>query len=168
MPKETRAEVFVKSWSKRFMYVAMAAVAIMLIVSVIDMVGLKLLAKPIPGGVDIIGLVAVFIASFGISTTELVGGHVRLDLGLVFLPKRMQDFCRKLSHILSIFLFVLLLFASIKYAISLMKSGEASMTIAIPFYPFVLSLVVGCIPILLVFVMELIKPEQIKKEVDKL
>jgi TRAP-type C4-dicarboxylate transport system permease small subunit len=161
---------FVKLWAKRFSYVGYAACLSMLCLSVIDIVGSKLFSRPLNGAFDIISLVAVLVAAFPIASTELAGGHVRLDLGLVFLPKSLQKFCRLLANLLSLGLVVLLVYASIRFGIKMLITHEATMTLAVPLYPFVFALVLGCLPLLLVFLLELKEPGALdaEKEGDRL
>ena len=170
MPEEKGLEKFVKQWSKWFNYIGYAACMLMLCLSVIDIVGSKIFRWPLPGSIDTISLIAVLIAVFPLASTELVGGHVRLDLGLIFLTPRMRKICQALANILSLVLVVLLIYSSMKYGIKLLVTGEASMTVAIPFYPFVFATVIACLPLLLVFVLELTKPETLEaeKEGDRL
>jgi TRAP-type C4-dicarboxylate transport system permease small subunit len=170
MPEEKGFEKFVKRWSKRFNYVGYAACMLLLCLSVIDILTGKLFRWPLPGVFDIAGLIAVLIAAFPLASTELAGGHVRLDLGLVFLPKRIRRFCQLFANTLSLALVILLIYSSVKYGIKLLVTGEASMTVAIPFFPFVFAIVLGCLPLVLVFVLELTKPEAVEaeKEGDRL
>lgn len=159
---------FLKQWAKCFNVVGYAGCALMLCLSVIDIVGSKFFLWPLPGGADVIGLTALLVAAFPIASTELSGGHVRLDIGLAFLPKRAKTACQRIGNILGVFLFVLIILASMKYAMSLQRTGEASMTVAIPLFPFAYAIALSCIPTLLVLVLEVIKPEKVQKEVDKI
>ncbi len=117
-----------------------------------------------------VSLIAVLVAAFPIASTELAGGHVRLDLGLVFLPKSLQKFCRFLANVLSLGLVVLLIYASVRFGIKMLVTHEATMTLAIPLFPFVFAFVLGCLPLLLVLFLELKKPEAVEteKEGDRL
>jgi len=170
MQSDSAFDRFVKLWAKRFSYVGYAACGSMLCLSVVDIVGSKLFSWPLPGAFDMISLIAILVTAFPFASTELVGGHVRLDLGLIFLPKKAQRFCRNLANLLSLFLVVLLVYSSIRFGIKMVVTREASMTLAIPFYPFVFALILGLIPALLVFFMELKKPEALEadKEGDRL
>jgi TRAP-type C4-dicarboxylate transport system permease small subunit len=164
MAEKKGLEGFVRRWSRWFSYVGYAACLLMLCISVIDILGSKLLRWPLPGAFDVVGLIALLVAAFSIAETELVGGHVRLDLGLVFLPKAMKRVCQVVANLLSFVLIVLLIFSSVKYGIKLLLTGEASMTVAIPFFPFAFAIVLGCLPVLLVLYLEIAKPKAIEEE----
>lgn len=164
MPEDKGSERFIKLWSRRISLVSMVGLGVMLIVSLIDIIGSKFFLWPFPGGMDIVSLIAVIVIAFAIATTELIGGHVRLDLGLGLLPKSIKALCQKIGHVLSIIIFLLLMYASMIYGVSLLKSGEGSMTVGIPFYPFVFVITFACVPVVLVLLIELIKPEKVEKE----
>jgi TRAP-type C4-dicarboxylate transport system permease small subunit len=168
MPAENRFERFVKQWAKWSSFVAYVGCALMLILSVIDIVGAKLFRWPLPGGVDAIGLLAVLVAALPLASTELTGGHVRLDLGLAFLPKRIKTICQRVGNVFSLILFIFLIVSSFKYGVAMQTTGEASMTVAIPFAPFVFAIVLACLPVLLVLLLEIKRPESVEKEVDKI
>jgi TRAP-type C4-dicarboxylate transport system permease small subunit len=158
----------VKRWSLWFNFVAYAGCALMLSLSVVDIVGSKIFSWPLPGGADVIGLIAVLVAALPIAATELSGGHVRLDLVLAFLPKKIRVAFRRIGTLLSLVLFLLIAIASMKYGLSLQNTGEASMTVAIPFFPFVYAIVLACIPTLLVLIIELFASENAEKEGDQI
>jgi TRAP-type C4-dicarboxylate transport system permease small subunit len=138
--------------------------------SVIDIIGSKLFSWPLPGAFDLVGLIAVLIGAFPLASTELAGGHVRLDLGLIFLPTKMKRFCQILANILSLALVLLLIYSSMRFGFKMFITKEATMTVAIPLFPFVFALVLACFPFLLVFFLEIKKPEDIEaeKEGDRL
>ncbi len=163
MKTEKGSVIFARRWGGRFNFVAYGACSLMLCLSVIDILGAKLFAWPLPGAADVVGLLAVLVAAFPIASTELSGGHVRLDLGLVYLPKRMKAFFQGVGNALSVALFVLMIIAFTKYGINMQKTGEASMTVAVPFYPFVYAIVISCLLALFVLILELVRSVNTEK-----
>jgi len=163
-------ERFVRLWAKRFNYVGYVACALMLCISTVDILGGKLFSWPLSGAFDMVGLLAILVGAFPIASTELVGGHVRLDMGLVFLPKKIKKFCQILANVLSLGLVGLLIYSSVGFGIKMLVTGEATMTVAIPLFPFVFAFVLACLPALLVFFLELKLPETLEaeKEGDRL
>jgi bacteriorhodopsin len=62
-----------------------------------------------------------------------------------------------ISSFLSLVLFVLVLWQSYVYGQSLQRAGEIGSTSHLPFYPFAYLIAFCCIPVCLVFLMEVLK-----------
>jgi TRAP-type C4-dicarboxylate transport system permease small subunit len=140
-----------------FNWVCMAAIALMLAVSVVDIVGTRFFSWPVPGSIDFIGLLLLLISAYGVSKTELMKRHIRVDSLTVHLSPRSQHFCDAFSAVFSFVLWAVVVGSSVKYGIMLYGSKEGSATLLIPLFPFVLAMSLGCLPILLVIVAQFIR-----------
>jgi len=111
--------------------------ALVLILSVIDIIGNRLFKFPLPGGYDIIGLLAVPTITFAIAQVQKERGHIEVEI----LEERLRPLARKIVNtvvnILGIFLWSVITWRSFDYGIYIINSGQVSMTISAPLFPFI-------------------------------
>jgi TRAP-type C4-dicarboxylate transport system permease small subunit len=148
-PRFSRLAELLSEWSS---WVSIVAIALVLCVGAVDIVTAKLFDKPVPGAIDIIGLLLVLVSAFGLSETELLKRHIRVDFVTMRLPGRLRYVCEAISAFISFAIWALIIWSSVKYALMLRISKEGSHTLVIPYFPFVLAMALGCIPILLVII----------------
>jgi TRAP-type C4-dicarboxylate transport system permease small subunit len=131
------------------------ALALLLCVSVVDVVASKLFSWPVPGSIDIIGLLAVLAVAFGMAKTEMFARNIRVDFLVMRLPAKIQNVCGVIDAILGFILWAFVIWSSLNYTILLHRSNEGSPTLVIPYYPFAFAIAVGCVPLLMVLVYQL-------------
>jgi TRAP-type C4-dicarboxylate transport system permease small subunit len=141
---------FAKRVSEWFSRVSIVAIALILCLSAVDIVGSKLFSWPLPGSIDLIGLFLVLASAFGIAQAEIFERHIRIDFFTARLPKRLRSFCSATSAAISFALWVLVIWGSVKYAVILQGSKEGSSTILIPYFPFALAVALGSVSLALV------------------
>jgi TRAP-type C4-dicarboxylate transport system permease small subunit len=160
-----RLEKWAKLISHWIVWVGGAGVIVMLGLTIADIIGIKILHSPIPGGIEMVGFLGVIITAFGMAYTQAEHGNIQVEFFVTRLPKRIGAVCAVFIALLGFILFALLAWQSVKYGISLQQSGEVSMTSRIPFYPFVYSIAFCSIPVCFVLLVEIMK--NIKKVVNK-
>jgi TRAP-type C4-dicarboxylate transport system permease small subunit len=111
--------------------------------------------KPIPGTFELVCYLGVVAVSFAMAHTSVEDGHVAVSLLVRLLPKRGQAIVGSITSFFSIFFFAMISWRSVMYANSLKETGEVSLTLQLPFYPFVygvgFSAAVVCLVILTAF-----------------
>jgi len=130
--------------------IAGAAIIIMMLLSTADVLlrlGVPLSSKlegwfssflkPIPGTYELVSFLGTVAAAFAMAHTSIKGGHVSVSLVTRLLPKRVRIVVRIITNSLALVLFGLLTWRSILYAEELNFFGEVSMTLQLPYYPFV-------------------------------
>jgi len=147
-------ERFVKRWADRFNYLALAAIAGMLGVIVVDILGSKLFRVPLLGSMDIIGLLGLVAASFSLARTEVFKQHVRVDFLLIMLKPRTQAITGIVNNIIALALIALLIWRSVVYGMDMQASMTSSPTLRIPSFPFGYAIAFACIPLFLVLLFE--------------
>ncbi len=115
----------------------------MLVLIVADVVGIKVLSHPVPGGIEIVSFLAVIAVAFAVGYTQVLRGHVAVDFIVDQFPRRVKLAIDVLMTFFSVCLFGLMSYYSVKYAAKLSATSEVSMTQKIPFYPFVYAMA-GC------------------------
>lgn len=130
---------------------------LMLIVIVADIIGAKLFKWPIPGGIDIVGLLGVVVIAFAIAQTQVIHGHIEVEFFVMRLPEKARNVIAGIIYSLGMLLFVLLGWQSYDFGHTLQASGEVSMTVGIPVYPFVYGIAFSCIVVFLVLLLQYLK-----------
>jgi TRAP-type C4-dicarboxylate transport system permease small subunit len=141
------------SWTNGILnWVAGIALGVMMIITVVDVVGSKFFKWPLPGGIELIGFMAIIVAAFPIAYTQLKRGHIEVEYFVEKMPLRAREVIYGIVTVLGIGLFTVLAWRCYDLGRSLQESGEVSMTQGIPFYPFVYALAFCCLPVCVVMI----------------
>jgi TRAP-type C4-dicarboxylate transport system permease small subunit len=139
----TRLGRWIDTIGGKFNYVACVAVVVMMLLTCADVI-LRLFGHPILGTYEMIGFSGAVVISFALAYTSLEHGHIAVELLVDHLPKRLQVFINGINSLIGTALFSLIAWQSFVYAGDLSESGEVSLTLQIPTYPFVYGISVGC------------------------
>ena len=145
-----RFESRVKKISEYMSLIAGAAIIVMMLLSTADVL-LRLggplfsklewralsFLKPIPGTYELVSFLGTVAAAFAMAHTSIKGSHVSVSLVTRLLPNRVRSIIRLITDSLALVLFGLLSWRSILYAKELRFCGEVSMTLQLPYYPFI-------------------------------
>jgi TRAP-type C4-dicarboxylate transport system permease small subunit len=148
---------FTSSFSRSLELVGVVGILLMFLVNFIDVVGAKLFLWPFPGSVEIISFSQIVAIAPAIAFTLIIGRHIRVEFIIDRFPKRIRAGISSISSFLSLILFVLILWQSYLYGVSLQQSGEIGSTSHLPFYPFAFLIAFCSIPICLAFLIEVLK-----------
>ena len=151
-----RFEKIVLFLARSFNWVASAAIAAMMFLTTAD-VGLRLLRRPIPGTYEIVGFLGALAISFSLAYTSVEKGHIAVDLLIERFSGRVQAGVQACNDFFSSALFAMIAWQSTVYASHLSQSGEVSLTLQLPLYPFVYGIAVGCALLCLYLVSTLIR-----------
>ncbi len=138
-------------------WVACASLVSMVVLVLIDICGNKFFKVPLTGGIELVSLLSVVAISFAIAETQIVHGHIEVEMLVRKLPRMPQKVIAVIVHCFSICLFLILAWQSYTYGLALQSSGEVSMTIRLPYYPFVWGLGLCSLVVVLVLIMQMIK-----------
>ena len=148
---------FTRSFSRSLEWLGVIGFLLMFLVNLIDVVGAKLFTWPLPGSVEIISFSQIVAIAPAIAFTLILGRHIRVEFIVDRFPKRIRATISSISSFLSLILFVLLLWQSFLYGVSLQRAGEIGSTSHLSFYPFAYLIAFCSIPVCLVFLMEVLK-----------
>lgn len=152
----TRLGRWIDTIGGKFNYVACAAVVVMMLLTCADVI-LRLFGHPILGTYEMIGLSGVVVISFALAYTSLEKGHIAVELLVESLPKGLQVFINGFNSLIGAALFSLVAWQTFLYAGDLRGSGEVSLTLQIPTYPFVYGISLGCGLLCLVLLVDSIR-----------
>jgi len=149
-----RLEKQVDNISSVFNWLAALAVLVMMLLTCADVI-LRFFRHPIPGTYEIVGLMGTVAVSFALAHTTATKGHIMVEFLTRRMPQRVQLVITAAGELLSAVLFGILARQSIIYALDLKRTGEVSLTVEIPIYPFVFSIAVGCLLVCVVLLADL-------------
>lgn len=128
----------------------------MMLSTVIDVVGAKAFKWPLPVGTEAVYLFQVIAIAGAIAFAQIDGRHIRVELFVDRLPGRARAIVKSLAALLSLALFVILLWESYDYGQALRLAKDVTATSKIPLFPFAFWLTLSFIPVCLVLLGELL------------
>ena len=153
MVRLERAVTVTSGW---FNYAACLAVVVMMLLSCTD-VAMRLFGVPIPGAYEMVGFLGAVIVSFALAYTSLQRGHVAVEIIFEKLPARGQYFVEAAGNLAGATIFALIAWQSLVYGTDLRQSGEVSLTLQMPIYPFVYGIALGSGMLALVLLIDFIR-----------
>jgi len=140
-------------WFER---VGLAALATIILASVIDALGTKIFHWPLPGSTEITGVLQVLAIAGGLAISKVAGSQISIDVLVNILPKRGKAGLEIFSALLGLGLFVVIGWQVYLYSIGIWHSGTRTFLLGIPLFPFALWVALCCVPMLMVLVIDLI------------
>jgi TRAP-type C4-dicarboxylate transport system permease small subunit len=124
---------------------------------------LRAFDRPIPGTYELVGYFGAVIVAFALAQTSVERGHIAVELFVDRLPRRAQALIEGAGGMAATALFFVLAWQSQLYARDLMESGDVSLTLGIPTWPFVICLTFGCLTMAVALLVDAVR--QIKRGV---
>lgn len=123
--------------------VAGAGIVFMMLLVTLDVI-LRFFRSPIPGTYEMAGLIGTVIVSFSLAWTFLERGHIVVEFLISKLPRKTQWIVDAVNDCISLIFFALVAWQSWVYGTSLRASGEVSLTVQLPLFPFLYGIAIGC------------------------
>jgi TRAP-type C4-dicarboxylate transport system permease small subunit len=136
-------------------FAGFALVGIMLLTS-LDVI-LRYFGNPIPGTYDIVSLTAAFVIGFALPRTAWDKTHVTVDILVDRFPGTKAPF-HVITRILALLFFILLAWNLIKLGLSFAKTGESTLTLALPLYFVAFALGICTVAQCIVLMADLVRP----------
>ncbi len=130
---------------------------ILLILGAGDVIGRYTFNSPITGTKEISSMLVAGIVLLGWAHTQSKGAHVKVELVLNHFPQRTQVIINIVTTFLSLVLFSLIVWQSIKVAIKLLETNRLVPIILVPLAPFQLMVSLGAFVLCLEFIIEIIQ-----------
>lgn len=131
-----------------------ALVSIMLLTS-FDVV-LRYLGRPILGAYDMVTLGGAFVIGFAVPRTSWDKTHVSVDILVERIPDR-KDIFDLSTRAIAIFFFAVLAWHLTKMGTGFLKTGDSTLTLALPLYPIAFALGFCCFIQCLVLLSDMVK-----------
>ena len=129
----------------------------MMAITCADVIGAKIFKQPVYGALDIVMFAQLVAISCATAFALIVGRHVAVEFFVILLPTRLQAVIEAVISFLGLTLFALIVWRLAVYGYSLQIGGEVSATLRMPLYPFAYSIALASIPVLLVFLVDMLK-----------
>jgi len=143
-------EKSVNSLARTMYYIAGAAIVTMMLLTCADVI-LRFAVtvyrsyrweflkpfRPIPGTYELVSFLGAVAVSFAMAHTSVEKGHVAVSFVVRLFSERVQAIIESLTNVLGLILFAMISWQSVLYANDFRVSGEVSLTLQLPFYPFV-------------------------------
>ena len=117
-------------------WISGVAIVLMMLITCADVV-LRYFRRPIPGTYELVCFLGSVAVSFAMARTTLEKGHVAVNLLVRYLSTRVQSLISILTTMLAFILFAVLSWQGALFANDLRIAREVSLTLGLPFYPFV-------------------------------
>ena len=131
---------------------------IMMLVTVIDVCGRYFFNRPLDGAFELVGILLVIAASWGMGYCQLLKGNVRIDLLTNYFPKIMRGIVMLVAHAIAIGMTATIGWKTLQrtYEYYHKTLGSVTETLSMPYWPFMLALAIGmgwtCIVLIIDFV----------------
>ncbi len=113
--------------------------------------------RPIPGTYELVCYMATVAVAFAMAHTTVEKGHVAVSFVVSLLPTRVQDIIATITNACGLLFFILLAWRSFLYAGHLWESKEVSLTLQLPFYPFVYGIAFSALAVCPILLADLLK-----------
>lgn len=136
-------------------YVAGAALLGILFLTVADIIGRSAIRRPVPGTVEMTGMILVVVVFMAVAHSEDMGDHITIDLLYERAGNRLRLFLDVFADVLTIAVVALLSYQLYQFTLRNQASGAETPVLDLPVWPFVLVAAVGSAFYLLSSVMRL-------------
>lgn len=143
-----------KNLARKMYWVAGAAIMVMMVLTCADVV-LRYFRRPIPGTYELVCFLGAAAVAFAMAHTCVEKGHVAVSLVVRYFPRRVQGLVNALTNSFALFFFVLIAWNSFRYGSDLRVTNEVSLTLELPFYPFVYGVGFSAASVCLVLIADL-------------
>jgi TRAP-type C4-dicarboxylate transport system permease small subunit len=129
-------EKWINGLSKKMYWISGGAIVAMMLLTCADVV-LRFFRKPIPGTYELVCFLGAVAVSFAMAHTSIEKGHVSVSFVVSHFPPRLQRLIDCITSCFGLFIFGFIAWQSVLYANDLHTAHEVSLTLQLPFYPFI-------------------------------
>jgi TRAP-type C4-dicarboxylate transport system permease small subunit len=140
-----RLDVITGSITKVMAVVSSFALAAMMAITVIDVVGRYFFLHPLKGAFEMAGILLVIAASWGMGYCQFLKGHIRIDMLFIHFPPRMQAVFNAIAYLIGIVGVSIITWQTLlrMYEYMYRELGGTTETLGMPFWPFMLMMAIG-------------------------
>jgi TRAP-type C4-dicarboxylate transport system permease small subunit len=136
------------SWVYRFdlsfQFVAGLMLTFMMGLTLTDII-MRLVWKPIVGSIELVCFSGAVVVGFSIPYSSRAGSHIYVDFLKEKLSARTWNGLQVFNRLVGIILFLFISLNFIFYSLTLIKTGEVTPGLKIPYYPITFGLAVSCL-----------------------
>lgn len=154
-----RTEAGLQGVSRIMAIIAAIVLAIMMLLTVADVIGRYFFNSPIKGTWEVIGLLLVCAGTWGLAYCQVKKSHIKVTVFMQRSSRRVQAIIRSVAYLVGLIGFSLLswrVFVMAKKYLFLPR-GNVTDTLDIPYAPFMFTLSIGAGIMALVLVVDLVR-----------
>jgi TRAP-type C4-dicarboxylate transport system permease small subunit len=136
--------------------IAGISLTFLMLLTIADVI-LRGFKRPVVGTYELVAFAGAVAIGFSMPLTSWLRGHIFVDFFILKFSQRVRNIFNIASRGVVIILFFLIGWNLIKYGMDLQKSGEVSLTLQMPFYPFAYGIGICCFVQCLVMVCDIVK-----------
>ncbi len=161
MVKDSRGRVknFIKILQRLSTYLAYfgaLSLFLMMCLTIMDVAGRCIFNKPVLGAYELTEfMILILIFSF-LGYTQTKKSHISVDLFMMIIPDKFKIFIEILNHLACLVIMILIVWMGFEKAVEMMGTRESSPNLAVPSYPFVFFLVLGCAVLCIEFIKDIV------------
>ena len=125
---------------------------------------LRIIWVPIPGTFELMGFFGALVAALALGFTQIKRGHIAVDVLILTFSRKKRRFLNILNSLLGAVFIGLCAWQLIGTGATISRTGEVTETLRIIYHPFVYAVALGFAVLALVFVSDLLRALQGKKE----
>ncbi len=118
--------------------------AVMALITLIDVIGRGVFNKPITGSYEITEMIFAIGVALVIGYSVIMKSHIRIDMLVNTFPKKVQIVLEIISYFICSVFFLVTSYAVLRQAMAVYSNGSNSGVLAIPLFPAYYILAVGC------------------------
>jgi len=152
-----KMERIIKPVAAFFDWISWFFMGVMVLLTVAQVLLRKLFSSSILGTIEMTELMMIVIVFLAFAQTELDDGHIRIDILMKNLSKRVRKSVDVVTQFICSVIFGIMTYAAFIYALDVMESGEVTMDLRIPIYPLDFVIVIGFAAMTCVLILKTLK-----------
>lgn len=140
-----------------FNIVAAALLFVLMVLGAADVIGRTLFNAPISGAAETGPVLLALMVFLSWGYSQIRKDHVNVEMFINYFPKRLKHLTNLFTTLLSLFLFILIVWQSFVYALETFKTGERVYVVGWPLAPFQLFVPLGGLFLCLVLILDVFR-----------
>ena len=132
---------------------ALAAISLLTAAGIVS----RIMDKPMQGSYELTGFLCACAAGCGLELTRRRKENITVDILFEKFHGKVKTVLLVVNDILCMLIFGITGYFILQYGVTLVRTGELTETLRIPFYPFVFCLCAGCLFVSLCYAVEVVK-----------
>jgi TRAP-type C4-dicarboxylate transport system permease small subunit len=145
-------------------YIGSFSLFSMMCLTIADVAGRYVFNKPVLGAFELTEFMVLILIFSYLGYAQAGKSHVSVDLFMMFIPERLKVYIEAFNHVACLGIMVLIAWMGFEKALEMMETGESTPNLALPSYPFVFFLVLGCATMCVEFIRDIVLILKTKKE----
>lgn len=146
----------VRGFSKGLSYIGNTAIALMMLLTTVDVIGRYFFNAPVLGAYEITEyLMLIMVFSF-LAFAQSQKAHISVDIVFDRFPPLVRRFSVRCNHLLCLVMLIFVSYMGVHRVLDILRSGASSTQLKIPDYPFAIFMVVGCVALCIEFFLDVL------------